>query len=69
MKTIVAITFEIIPFIFFPLSCLLLYKYGESAIRYIFAFFVLCLPEMIHVGLIGNYLKKKYDDYFEYNKK
>lgn len=36
IKNIVAIIFEIIPYTFSPLSCFLLYKYGEHAIKYIY---------------------------------
>lgn len=67
MKKLVAILFEIMPFIYFPLSCFLLYKYGEFSVRYVFFLFILCVPSMIHIGIFGDNLKREYDDFFDYS--
>lgn len=67
MKKIIALLFEIIPFIYFPLSCFLLYKYEELSIRYVFFLFISCIPSMIHIGIFGDNLKRKYDAFFDYS--
>lgn len=67
MKKIVAILFEIVPLIYFPLSCFLLYKYGDSSVGYLLFLVILCVPSMIHIGIFGDNLKRKYDAFFDYS--
>lgn len=67
MKKFFCIFFEIMPLISPGLVCFLMYKYGDSSIIYDCILFALCIPCSIQIGLFGDYLKEKYDDYFEYN--
>lgn len=65
VKNIIGIIFEVIPFVFFPLS-FTIYKFGTSAItlKGVFALYTLCLPSMVEIGVFGDKLKTKYKDFF-----
>ena len=66
VKNIVQIILEVMPFLFFPLSCFLFYKFGASVaiLKGVYILYMLCLPSMAEVGVFGDKLKTKYNNFF-----